>query len=364
MSTTSRFPRRRGFVPREVVMALAATALIASLLMIAGSRTRQAGLLGQDMAKLRTMGAATYAFALDNNDDLWTFNWKGGVHYDSPWPELRFSTHDQGAAINQAIHIMRQRSGRLIQRPSSWLPHVLYSHLMLVDYFDEPIPWMTAISAADANRLRWASDPLCFEAGCFNPCGPYPWGAASFPQRWPFSASFQMVPAVWDRSPAGHRTANVNSSYYWYTGSLFGPGRLSDIAFPSRKVLVHDERDRHSGNPVLLHFAHPDARLPVLFGDGRARVKHTADANPGWQPNAPARPLPTRMLTSDEPYCTPGQQLPQMPDYWVDGVYRWTRGGLAGRDFAGPEINTGQRGDADQAQEPWLAPKWLMEVAP
>jgi hypothetical protein len=338
----------RGFALIELVMAIIAIAIIAALLIVAGGRSRSAGLLGQDMAKLRDISVGTGLYAADHEDRLWTFSWKRGVLYAPPGIEPGISSTDLIAAARQATWILRRRTGLTISQapmPQGWVPHVLYSHIVLNDYLDLPLPWFLFISAADRDRLRWASDPACYNNNCFWPC--QPGGSATW--RWPYSASFQLVPAGWDRSMPPQRVTQATWGNYWNVPEHadLGGGLLSDVAFPSRKVLVHDNDDRHSG-PVPRSFANPQARLPLLFADGRVRVKHTVDANPGWQPNQPANPHPT-WFTYEEVLapCVVGGPWPQYTHASAPGVYRWTRGGLAGRDFAGPEINTGQRAASD-----------------
>lgn len=330
-------PACRGFALVEVVMAIAAALLIAVMLMIAGGGARSAGMLGQDMAKHREIGAGTYAFALDNQDRLWTFDWRPGVTYNTPWPDINHAGWYVDAAANQAIFIMRSRGYPDMPRPHGWISSMGFSYLVLADYLDKPLPWLTAISAADADRLRWAGTPGC--ASCYSPC------QANHAVH-TLGSSFTVTASWFDRSPPGNRVfqAFENHAFYFVpSGTVWGPGQLSNVAFPSRKVALHDVWDRHSGWPVRL-FVDQSARMPMLLADGHARVKHTRNANPGWQPNVPADPNPTlvRSLrrTSN---CIPGTPGGGQPAQVVEGdlaagAYRWTRGGLAGRDFAGSEV--------------------------
>jgi hypothetical protein len=328
----------RGFALVEAAMLIIAVALIACFLLIAGQQSRHAGLLGQDMAKMRELGAGTYAFALDNQDRLWTFDWQPNVNYNTPWPELNIATTHLQAAVNQAVYIMRSRGYPHVPRPSGWIPHVLYSHLVLADYLDKPLPWHTVISAADVERQRWVDNLNC--PGCVSPCNAPHLKTA-------LASSFSVTAGWFDRSPVGSRVSQ-GAEYNFFLvpqTAIYGPGRLSDVAFPVHKVALHDVWSRHSGYPVPL-YNDPAARLPLLHLDGHARVRHTSNANPGWQPNMPMSQNPTvfpSMWRISE--CIPG--IPGMPAQIVPGqpapgVYRWTRGGLAGRDFGGAEINTGQ----------------------
>jgi len=96
------------------------------------------------------------------------------------------------------------------------------------------------------------------------------------------------------------------------------------------------------------YFAHQDAtsgetaRVAMLTADGGAGVLATADSNPGWRPNQPGSANPQLFAYEPrewEPPTLNGETVEAIPA----GVYRWTRGGLKGRDFGGLEIDTGQR---------------------
>jgi hypothetical protein len=186
------------------------------------------------------------------------------------------------------------------------------------------------ISSADEHRLRWASDPACFDRGCFLPCQPQP---TSFNKKFPYSSSFQLPPAFFDHSPPGSRVSQAGAAIFWFvsnTASL-GPRALGEVAYPTHKVLLNDEFARHFGptTPLCLR---DEARLPFLFVDGSVRVQPAAHANPGWNPNAPSSPDPMTFAAVNA-ICDPNP----LPPTQVLGRFRWTRGGLAGRDFGPPE---------------------------
>ena len=70
-------------------------------------------------------------------------------------------------------------------------------------------------------------------------------------------------------------------------------------------------------------------------------MRSTRSANPGWHPFRPASAISTLFFYAPdtwEPPTTDGSFSET-----VTGYYRWTRGGIMGRDFDGPEIDTGQR---------------------
>src|SRR5262249_59820141 len=117
------------------------------------------------------------------------------------------------AAANEAVYLVRTSANRPdIPVISSWIPHILYSHLVLADYLGRSLPWNAMISSEDGNRRRWAADPACFDQGCFLPNQPEP---SPESRRWPYSASFIMGPAFFDESIVGYRIQSAgNTSYY------------------------------------------------------------------------------------------------------------------------------------------------------
>ena len=82
---------------------------------------------------------------------------------------------------------------------------------------------------------------------------------------------------------------------------------------------------------------YPEARIPILFADASVTVRSTSRANFGFNPNVPMSVSPTRVnygpdLAWETPTAIGGS------NELVNGMFRWTRSGLRGRDFAGPEI--------------------------
>jgi hypothetical protein len=130
----------------------------------------------------------------------------------------------------------------------------------------------------------------------------------------------------------------VPSHSYWVvTGSTLGAVRLTEASFPSQKVMLYDVEQRQLGAGGLF-FADGAARAATLMADGSAGMRASADANPGWSPNNPTSRFATRFR-----YTPQAWEAPVGPDgSIVTGRHRWTRGGIAGRDFGAPEVDTGQ----------------------
>jgi hypothetical protein len=326
-----------GFTVVELVAVIGVSVLLAVCILLAGSDQRRLGRLGDDLVKLKTIGGCVGQYSADNADLCFSFSWVHAQSYQSQYPDLNNATDDVKAAANQAVYILRTRANRPdIPAIPAWIPHIQYSHLVLADYLDQRLPWKVAISSADRDRQNWASDPACFDQACFA-CQP---AVGPEAKRWPYSGSFQLPTMYYDRSVAGARlnqTGLPHGFYNYYpTTTALGPARMSDVAFPSQKVLMHDINGRHFGTRQP-YCTHPEARLPLLMVDGSVPVRSAADANPGWDPNVPSSPTLTMQFTYqplgcwEPPALNPGGDL-------VFGRFRYTRQSLFGRDFGGPEV--------------------------
>ena len=129
--------------------------------------------------------------------------------------------------------------------------------------------------------------------------------------------------------------------------------KLGDVQFPAWKVHLHDAEQRHFTKRAIF-FGVPECRQPLLFFDGAVNMKVTGSydpkvdkmkvddvSNPGWDPNQPGSKDPTYITYKPELYEAPTST--GQPTESVTGVYRWTRGGLAGADYGtSGEVNTGQ----------------------
>lgn len=340
---------RRGFTWPELAAAVVVVALLTAML-VGLAETRRQGRLGEDIGKLRQIGAWTAAYAADNSDQFWSFSWQKNKVYASTstsiptWPA---GSSDVQAQANQAVDILHRIAGRedIVPIPN-WFANIAYSHLVLVDYLKSEIPNLAFVSSADRHRLRWARDPHGFDAGLYQPApsgtsGP----GTNAGKRWPYGASVQLSTSFYDQSNLGLRVYQgpSHTNYFTPIGSL--AGRLTaGVAFPSQKVHIHDATAWHFG-PRVSHFAFPEMRLPLLFTDGSVQVRASADANLGWAPNLPTSVLPTALSYTYSPDSWEPPTLTGASAQLVNaGLYRWTRAFLDGRDFGGPEACTGQLG--------------------
>ncbi|MCC6660518.1 MAG: type II secretion system protein [Phycisphaerales bacterium] len=327
---------RHGFALVELAALSVVASLVAALLLVFGAETRRAGRLGEDIGKLRSIGSLTCQYAADNADQFWTFSWRAGESH-SQWPDLNNATNDGQAVANQMVDILRRRAGRMdISLFYLVTFHINYSHVPLLDYTGR-VPDETFISAADEHRLKWSRDPHGFDQGLYHPAPPNVPGDPNA-KRWPYSASFIVPTAFYDKSSVPNRVtpAGRHNLYYVPGAARLGAKLLSDVDFPAHKVFVSDSNARHFGTNQP-YCTHDQSRLPLLFTDGGVPVKAARESNPGWQPNNPASPDPTLFQYEPTPWEPGGSGT-------IIGRFRWTRGFLDGRDFGGPEACTGQPG--------------------
>lgn len=314
---------RRGLVLIEAMAASAIALLLAVLLTIWATDARRQASLSVTIANLEQFGEVTAHYGADYADRMWTFSWRGGEAYDG-W----FATDDMQAAANQAVDIMRRRGEPQMPQITTWLPHLLYSQLVLADYLDLELPQRWWVSPEDDLLRRYQDDPSSLPPGGSN-------------LRVRFQSSYELGPAFYspdamqDGVPTIEQSTQHNQFYVGTSATPLGRRTLSEIRHPAQKVMMHDRYQRHFG-PRQAFFGYREARLPVLMSDGSVLVRLCGDANSGFNPNRPTSPGVMRYFYApapSEPPTLSGEEADL-----VFGFFRWTRSGLRGRDFNGPEV--------------------------
>ncbi len=342
-------PRPRAFTLIELLVVIAIVALLVAMLLPALREARKAGRLTVCTANLQQFAVATGTYAANFQDRLWTFSWRGGVTLPTEYADLRGPWgNDLEGASAQAIDILRRRAGREdMTFIENWIPQILYNHIVLQDYLAQRLPEPMVSCPEDRLRRAWQADPAAFDRGEIAPLAPEQ--GTDRGKRWPYSSSYECIPAAFtpDRGDApGYSSVTQAGShrYYQFTNparinGMFGRRRLTEVNFPSNKVHLYETFARHTGR-YNLFYAFPEARAPLAFFDGSVRVKRTADAGRGFNPATPMNVFPIQMAYIpglwEEPIPGRGYAPAQV---YVQGYYRWTRGGLQGSDFGG-ELNT------------------------
>jgi prepilin-type N-terminal cleavage/methylation domain-containing protein len=366
--------RRRGFTLIELLVVIAIIALLIGILLPALGQMRQAGRKALCVSNMKQFAIAYANYGTDFKDSIASFTWKPGIAYtvsqvfagSNDSYSFGAAANYTQAAANQAVGILRFRAERLdIVQINGWIPHVLYSHLVLNDYLQQRLPEKMVVCPEDRIRLLWQEvtppgDPSNGANYFALAERPSPGATGNEQKRWPYSSSYQLVPCAYSADRARGSVSTVAQSpmgHRWYQvppdgAGVLGSRRLSEVQYPGQKVHMMDSNARHIGTKNWMFFAYPDASQPLLFFDAAVNDRRTGNnppapglsnapfngafSNAGFQPNAPASPAPTRIRYEPELSWEPPTRSGNAFDL-VNGVYQWTRDGLRGIDYGGKE---------------------------
>lgn len=345
--------RKSGFTLIELLVVIAIIALLIGILLPALGEARKIAKLTICTNSQKQLGTATASYSTDFLDKLFSFTITPRTAYLLRDADLQAQALGGAlpAASAQAVDIMRRRSGRdagTMEQIDGWIPHVLYSHLVIQDYLASKLPDKLVLCPEDRVRSLWQSDPIGFANGNVRPAPePSSW-------RWPFSSSFETVAFTYanDRCDilpgvtqgGSHRLYQTVAPNGTDLANDIGRRKLSDVQFTDKKVHMYDSIVRHKGKTQFF-YTYPDAVTDVLFFDGHVAMKKTGpafnqggrllDANDGADPSSPLAAFP--LLVTYEPETSWEPAARGGTTYTAPGFYRWTRGGLKGVDFDGQQ---------------------------
>jgi prepilin-type N-terminal cleavage/methylation domain-containing protein len=341
--------RCRAFTLIELLVVIAIIALLVAILLPALGQMRCASRKSLCESNLKQFGVAFANYSTDFEDRIASFTWKPGV--DNGFGGIAGNYTE--AAANQAVDIIRRRGERDdLQQIGGWIPHVLYSHLVLNDYLQQRLPEPMVACPEDRLRRMWqeagasgSADQGAAYFALFERPG-YP-AADNANKRWPYSTSYVLVSCGYSpdkqiNTPTGPipTVAQDPSSHGAYqvgtARTVLGNRKLSDVTFPNGKVMLHDSVGRHCTTRPMF-FAYEDVVQPLLFFDSSVVDKKSRDSNLGFFPNTPQSPYPTRINYTPNTVIEPPTQS-GAASQWVSGRYRWCREGLRGVDFGGHEV--------------------------
>lgn len=338
--------RRRGLVLGEVLVLVALLSVVAAVLMVILGDARRNAQMGQCQTNLRSYASSTANYASDYGDLMWGFNWLP----DQPNPSGWISSDPIETHRFQAVWIMNERGPLTLNPPDSWVPHAFYSHLVIEDYTASALPAPRTVCPSDVNRFAWNRDPIGFERGDYQPSPvAAPNGIPNaIEKRWPFSSTYFLGAAFWDISTTVEtrvRFGGNQDTFVVAAGSNLGQPSLASVMHPGQKVLLSESHGFHHGTREPFH-EYSEARINVLMVDGSVANRSAGDANRGWDPRNPTAPSSDAVYSYEWELRSFNQWYPRPLNGTfvdlIDARFRWTRDGLKGRDFDGPEARTGQ----------------------
>lgn len=328
----------RAFTLIELLVVIAIVALLLGILLPALGKARKGARGAVCLNNLRTIGSASGSYATTFGDQLPAFNWQAGRLYQSEFPQLNNATDDVQAAMNQATYLLWTRASAFhIPRLSGRAPQRHYTHFILNDFMASRMPEPAMACPEDRNLLEWQRDPQNMD--------PPVRGTDAYAKMWPYSSTYQIVPASWapDMIAGGRPTVEQFYSDHnlmgFPSGVRLGRRLMGEVRFPSQKVYYFEYFDRHT-TKVDQFYAYDSSKGTVLFFDGSASARPVAEANKGFNPNVPHMRVVSEFLYDPsvlgfEPPTLSGEQADL-----VIGRYRWTRAGLKGIDYDGHEVKT------------------------
>ncbi len=352
---------RAGYSIVELMLAIGIIAILIALLLPAISRAR--GIARDVVCKsnMRQLGIAGASYAVESGELIPSFWWEPGSS-PSQWAGLNSRMNHPAAdsldaAQVQATDILRRRTGRGEGVPPFKIvhnrlryPQRKFTHLVLLDYMDTPLPDPRAACPEDRRLLEWASDPLeLSNVPSVSDNDSTTETRIEVRQRWAYSSTYQAAPASWSPDTRQGNKLTVGPVERFY--NLFtridpalrlGGREYTEVNFPGSKVFFFEFHDRHS-SATPAFYAYPEARSNQLFFDNSVRAERTSASNPGFDPNNPSSVAPA-VVYDPAPGAADPPPLHDPSGDTLKGQYRWTRGGLRGVDYGGAEVRTGDNG--------------------
>lgn len=291
--------KSRAFTLIELLVVVAIIALLIGILLPALGEARKSAKNLIDQTNLKQFGTVLGSYSADYQDLVYGFSAgarNGKVNFKTEFTDLQAAADDVQAAANQAVDIIRRRSGQdssTFPKITGWIPHIWYTHLAVQDYLAARLPEKMVVSPHDRARIYWQRmvvedgvKPNDFWNKCPNVYKPL--GSLNFNHRWPYGSSYSIAMASFDRTgnPADRLKVAEWNSVVTPGGARLGGRKLGDVAFPSSKVLQWTTAER-GYRKFESFWGYPDARSTVTMFDSSVQVVRVGNANKGADPWSP-----------------------------------------------------------------------------
>lgn len=260
----------------ELLVVIAIIGVLVSLLLPALATARRTARQTLCTTNLSNYGKAVFAYSADNRDRFATYSWVRGQVYAvqgggtaGPYPD------DVTAADNQVIDLLRKFGWFNTWSVAASYPYPIYNNFVIAEYMSGKLPEKAGVCPEDKVQLQAADDPI----GTMNQYAlsdPYRWARSSYDLSMPFYA--------WDRDTTQDRVRIGGMfGHAGITNSLptnhYSRRKLSDVLFPSQKVMFYDRFARHSSKKS--YYTHPQANNVCVLADGSVRQLKTESCNQG-----------------------------------------------------------------------------------